>query len=427
MTMNSNSLKDISVLYVEDEAEIREVLAKILKRRIGTVYTASNGFEGVEKFRELDPDIVITDINMPKMDGLKMIAAIRKIKEDVPVIIITGHNEPDYFVRSIELGIDRYVLKPTDSKMLIDAIKKSATHLLQRREIETESRYIKFILDSCPFYMITTRKGKIEYINKRLLDFLGHTSVEEFKDHYKEIGDFFDDIIRGTQDDKANRLLTSHVIEKPACYNIVKLFSKTSKTVPDKFYMVSCNAFPELESYLYSFIDVTGLEKERKDFEFQAMTDSLTGIYNRAKFSSALLSEITRIKRYPTPLSLIMLDIDHFKKINDTYGHSIGDQVLKDVSAVVTMTVREQDLFARWGGEEFMMLAIQSDLNGTKKMAEKVRKAIEANHFQDVDTVTCSFGVTEFQKDDSIDSFIRRVDKALYRAKNEGRNRVEVL
>jgi len=90
MTMNSNSLKDISVLYVEDEAEIRDVLAKILKRRIGTVYTASNGFEGVEKFRELNPDIVITDINMPKMDGLKMIAAIRKIKEDVPVIIITG-------------------------------------------------------------------------------------------------------------------------------------------------------------------------------------------------------------------------------------------------------------------------------------------------------------------------------------------------
>jgi len=124
MTMNSNSLKDISVLYVEDEAEIRDVLAKILKRRIGTVYTASNGFEGVEKFRELNPDIVITDINMPKMDGLKMIAAIRKIKEDVPVIIITGHNEPDYFIRSIELGIDRYVLKPTDSKMLIDAIKK---------------------------------------------------------------------------------------------------------------------------------------------------------------------------------------------------------------------------------------------------------------------------------------------------------------
>jgi diguanylate cyclase (GGDEF)-like protein len=167
------------------------------------------------------------------------------------------------------------------------------------------------------------------------------------------------------------------------------------------------------------------LQKANTFLDYHATRDALTKLYNRRRFNEFLEGEISKSHRYKTPFSLIMFDIDHFKKVNDTYGHNRGDVILKEIAQVVVGTIRKYDIFARWGGEEFMILVPNSSLEGTLLMAEKIRSAIEKYAFTEVGTVTCSFGVTEYKDGDSIDSLVIRADGALYKAKELGRNRVE--
>ncbi len=159
--------------------------------------------------------------------------------------------------------------------------------------------------------------------------------------------------------------------------------------------------------------------------ERQATTDTLTGIFNRLKFNELLDIEIRGAMRYRHPLSLIMFDIDHFKSINDTYGHLVGDAVLKEITSLVTGNIRNVDVFARWGGEEFVILSPDSSLKAANQVAEKLRRLIEVSSFSSPCKVTVSFGLAQFQEDDVANSFLNRADAALYRAKSLGRNRVE--
>ncbi|MCL4322155.1 MAG: diguanylate cyclase [Deltaproteobacteria bacterium] len=173
-------------------------------------------------------------------------------------------------------------------------------------------------------------------------------------------------------------------------------------------------------------------EKEKLYFQELSETDHLTGIFNRRKLEKSLGEYVKLALRYNRPLSLIMFDIDHFKAMNDSYGHQIGDNVLIELANLVKNNLRETDFFARFGGEEFIILMPETDLAYAKAKAESLRRLIEKNIFKYIYRLTCSFGVVEYgEKDnlgntqDIIGSLIKRVDNALYRAKENGRNRVE--
>ena len=159
-----------------------------------------------------------------------------------------------------------------------------------------------------------------------------------------------------------------------------------------------------------------------------AYTDSLTLTYNRLHFDKFLDSEISKIKRYGGTFSIIFLDLDHFKQVNDNYGHDAGDKVLRSVTDIVSSANRSADIFARYGGEEFIILTPSTDLAGACKHAERLRSDIETYDFPISHRVTCSFGVAEFNADtDNSESIIKRADNALYLAKEKGRNRVESI
>ncbi|MGF1690661.1 sensor domain-containing diguanylate cyclase [Photobacterium kagoshimensis] len=153
-----------------------------------------------------------------------------------------------------------------------------------------------------------------------------------------------------------------------------------------------------------------------------AERDQLTGLYNRRKLNDVLQKEQNRLKRYKTPFCIIMLDIDHFKHINDNYGHHAGDQVLKRLSNTLTTHLRNTDILGRWGGEEFLLICPQMTLTNAKQLAEKLRKLTAELVFTSEQQVTVSLGVTEFRSNDSISSVLTRVDSCLYQAKNGGRN-----
>jgi diguanylate cyclase (GGDEF)-like protein/PAS domain S-box-containing protein len=168
---------------------------------------------------------------------------------------------------------------------------------------------------------------------------------------------------------------------------------------------------------------------ERKRFEEllyrQSITDPLTNIYNRRFFMQMLEQEIERTKRNKKPFSLVMFDLDHFKNINDRFGHAAGDIVLRSVADTVKGRIRKTDYFARWGGEEFIILLPETSLNNAVELAEELREQISTMELQGIGDVTASFGVTEYSDTDTIDTVLIRVDNMLYEAKGEGRNCVK--
>lgn len=158
--------------------------------------------------------------------------------------------------------------------------------------------------------------------------------------------------------------------------------------------------------------------------KIQATTDQLTGCYNRKMFHDLLVSESARASRHGRQFSLIIFDIDDFKSVNDIHGHLVGDTVLKALATIASRSIRQNDVFARWGGEEFTILLPETDLHGAAIVAEKVRREIAAHDCGEPGHKTCSFGVAEFSSDKDINSIVYYADKALYHAKENGKNQV---
>lgn len=156
-------------------------------------------------------------------------------------------------------------------------------------------------------------------------------------------------------------------------------------------------------------------------------SDPLTGISNRRAFQRALKREISFAKRYELPLSFVMIDIDYFKMINDTYGHKVGDYVLKKFTMIIKNSIRQEDFFARFGGEEFILLLPNTKIDSALEVSERLRQKIEKTRFKGIkEKITASFGITELLKTDEAIDALKRADDALYEAKRNGRNRCVV-
>ena len=166
------------------------------------------------------------------------------------------------------------------------------------------------------------------------------------------------------------------------------------------------------------------LNESLRQVEQLAVTDTLTETYNRRKFDEVVGHAHGQAEDGKAPFSLIMFDIDHFKKVNDRFGHSVGDQVLQSLCRLIRGMVRQGDLLIRWGGEEFLLLLPATQIEAAGPFAERIRLEVEQEEFSTAGQITISLGVAQLQSGDSIDTLIKRVDSALYKAKQEGRNRV---
>jgi len=295
---NKSVLKELKVLYVEDEADAREQFTQFLNRIVGTLVVAQNGAEGLDAYLLHHPQIIITDIQMPVMDGLMMAQQIRKLDQNVPIIVLTAFEQVDYLKRSINIGINKYVTKPVNGFELHKALLECTQSLLTDEALRAAAR-----------------------------------------------------------------------------------------------------------------------------------TDLLTGLANRRELSDRFQEEKSLTERHGTCFSLIMLDIDHFKTVNDSYGHLAGDRILANIARTLTTSLRTEDICGRWGGEEFLLILPNINLSAAAIVAEKLRNAIGAMQTDwegQTITVTISLGVAEFKAGTGMHECIAAADAALYRAKNGGRNRTEL-
>ena len=193
-------------------------------------------------------------------------------------------------------------------------------------------------------------------------------------------------------------------------------------------YVISIAVFASLSLIYPLFIGLHLINRQQQltqEIIDLSELDHLTEMYNRRKMSELFKREITRSKRYKLPLSIILIDIDHFKDINDRFGHIQGDKTLQEIASIMKAEVRKADYVGRWGGEEFLIICPETDINGAMAFAEKLRTTISGFSFTRVGHKTASFGVTSFEADLSAETMLGRADKALYTAKSAGRNSVE--
>ena len=416
------SLSRLHILVVEDDRFAREQMTLLLSRFAGRISAAGDGGQGLEVFSRERPDIVVTDISMPHMDGLDMAAAIKKQDRSVPVVLVTAHNDTEFFLRSIDIGIDGYVVKPVDAEALLGLLARHAMVLLEARAADARSRLFQFTLDINPNFILTLQGGELDYVNRTFLDFLGAADMEGLKAGH-HAGSVLE--IDGRRHDAADFSWAARIEARQDVTHQAVFTRAGEEAGTERTFLLSTADFPELDRRVLTFTDITRLAEERRQLIIRAATDALTGIANRAGIDEALSRERHRAARHGVPLCGTMFDIDHFKIINDTHGHPAGDAVLAALSRLVAEHIRANDILGRYGEEEFLIVAPEIGLSEGLALAERLRAAIEAHLFPAAGRVTCSFGVAALRPGELARALVSRADEALYRAKEAGRNRVE--
>ena len=436
--MNKEILKDLKILYVEDEDDVREFTGKILKTVVKEAIIAQNGLEGLEQFKaNQDIDLIVTDINMPKMNGFEMCTEIKKINNSIPVVITSAHNDPNFLKEAIDVGVNAYAMKPIDLYQLIDNmimavepfyLKKQLEEMNKslKNKVEEGIKQIKLVLDAQDNLVMVLDENKIENANKRLLEFFNFSNFEELINSNFCISNFFEEedgyfsLKNISTDEIWFQYMLHHLTD------IDKIVKIKNSNGEKRIFTVSIDNIEDgNKTYVISLTDITEIKEESTLLEYQATHDTLTGLYNRQKFQDIFVKELRRDKRYKNSLGLIIFDIDFFKKINDDFGHQIGDEVLKDISNLVSNTIREHDTLVRWGGEEFIVLLPETDHDGVMNTADKIKEVVCQYENKNINRqITASFGLTVLKEDDNQNSIIKRADDALYEAKQTGRNKI---
>jgi diguanylate cyclase len=296
--------------------------------------------------------------------------------------------------------------------ILVDRIYTYVTQKMSFQE-----RYAQMILDSVPSPVIVTNGEQLIAANSSFLGYLQYLNVVSFKKDHACVCEFFEE---GDTDEylmpmRNDQRWTEYMLEHPLKIHKAKITIKNVTTVFEV--RISVLKVNDEARYVVIFNDISTMQ-------MQTLTDPLTNIPNRLHFTMVYKHSINMARRGEKPLSLLFFDIDHFKNVNDTYGHLIGDEILRQITSLVSQRIRKSDLVARWGGEEFILLLPDSDLDEAIKVAEVLRRVIDEENFEVAGHVTCSFGVAALEENEGAEHLLNRADGLLYEAKNNGRNKV---
>lgn len=409
------------ILIVDDNIDNIRLLTTVLKNKGYKPRQVTSGIRALEVVGKKAPDLILLDIQMPGLNGFEVCTRLKASAEtrDIPVIFITAQGSTESKVQGFSVGGGDYITKP----LQVDEVLARVGHQLEIRRlakgISQRNRQLEQILHALPIpYVITLADGRLYRANRLALDLLGIKGQEmgtiTSAEFYADAGE--------------REALINAIFAKGRVQNHeLRLKSRRHR----EFWALVSAALFELDEDMGIFVginDITARKELELALEKQAMTDPLTGIYNRRAFIEQAEKRYTMARRHNFSLSVLLFDIDHFKRINDTWGHDVGDLALKHFTATVSRTLRETDIFSRIGGEEFAVL-LSSDRNDRfMDTARRFLKAVETTPmtFNGGElTMTASAGLSLWPPDTTLDQVLSQADKALYRAKEGGRNRVE--
>jgi len=319
-----------------------------------------------------------------------------------------------FMLTNLKDNVSAGIFKTTIEEFIFAVLLGIVIMFLVYEELEYR-KYIRNIIDTQHDMLIVTDGKNIKDVNQSFLDFFEIESIKDFLKHHNDcVCDYFEKENGYLQKDVDGISWTKYIKQYPKQEHIAILRNTKNQK---KYFHVKIEGFSKSNEFIVILSDITKELKLKKELEIKAYYDTLTNIYTRDIFDTTLKKKLKQKREF----SLIMFDIDHFKIINDKYGHDVGDSVLVELTKLVSKHIREDDLFARWGGEEFMVI-VNIDITKAKQFAEKLRQVIDEYNFKYVKNVTCSFGVVAYKESDKNNTIIKRVDEMLYHAKDQGRN-----
>lgn len=447
------------VLIVDDIPTNVRLLEARLTAEYYEVVTASSGPQALEICDSQDIDIVLLDVMMPDMDGFEV---CRRLKANpkthhLPVLMVTALDQPSDRVRGLEVGADDFLTKPVDDTALMARVKslvrlKSLTDELRSRAVTGQQIAVEDALRAMD--KISAAGGSILIVDtdqrhaERVQTYL---TPEHDVDILVQPADAVFQVTGKTYElalismaltdfDPLRVCSQIRTVEQTRNLPIILIADDTDKPKVVRALDLGVNDFitrPVERNELAARVR-TQIRRARYTLELRqsvnntmalAVTDDMTGLYNRRYFDRHLGVMLGKAQSQDRNMALMILDIDHFKSVNDTHGHDIGDAVLREFAARLKRNIRGVDLACRFGGEEFVVLMPDTDFNQAELVAERVRQAIADRSFEvgagPPLSVTVSAGVSLHESErDTPESLIKRADVALYRAKREGRNRV---
>ncbi len=299
---------------------------------------------------------------------------------------------------------------------VINATKKSTM-------LQNELEILQGVIDQQNNIVLVSDGEDIISANKSFFNFYRLDTIEEFTNKYNCICDTFIKHKDFFHIDSKEKKWVEEVLKLDQKQRVVSIFDLHISE--PKVFTIQVNPLStDKKSFAITLTDITDIKLESQQYYHNATHDTLTKIYNRAYYLDKITNEIEQYRRHKGAFCIILLDIDNFKKFNDNYGHIKGDEVLIALSSTINKSIRKSDTFARWGGEEFIVLLEQTTIDKAELIAENFRKMIEDIKLDNIEKITASFGVAEFGDNDCENSILKRADDALYEAKASGRNRV---
>ena len=450
------------ILVVDDVMANTKLLEAKLASEYYDVLTAKDGFEALKQIKEHKPDLVLLDVMMPGMDGFEL---CKKLKEDhevshIPVVMVTALSDKADRLKGLEAGADDFLTKPINVVALFARVKSliRIKQLMDEVRLRDKTSFEMGIATEVNSAFLSDVSGsKILLVDddevqaKQIISTLSTTyKVEYIKEPEAAIavanGGDFDVILISTLLSHTDGLrLASQIKTQEETRNVpmLVLVDEDDTHIMYKALEMGINDYLIVPVEKNEMMARIRSQIRRKKYQealksnyqksiSMAITDALTGLYNRHYLNTHLGNMVTQALKNNKNLALMMMDMDHFKEVNDTYGHDVGDMVLKQLAGIIIQASRSAELASRFGGEEFVVLMPETNQVAALQAAERVRELVENTPFiindkGDSIKKTISIGVASLHPDgDSGESLIKRADEALYEAKNSGRNQVKI-
>lgn len=428
-----NMATSYRLLLIEDDPSdahlVRSALRGAGEIRFEITWVTTMG-EVEQQLADNPPAVLLLDLSLPDSTGIETVKTGRHIAGALPIIVLTGHDDTSFALKALEAGAQDYIIKGSfDTDSLVRSIRYaiSRAKLEQRlQKSEERDRLLVSALKAVRYgVVITDIDAKIEWVNPAFEKLTGYSFNEAYGKNPSEL------VKSGEQEEGFYQDMWRTVLSGETwCGKI------TNKRKDGTLYTEELSITPVTDDkgLIRHFVGIKQDITERIQLQGQlwemATMDFLTSLYNRRHFMDLLEKEFARVQRFEDHnVAVLMLDIDYFKRVNDGYGHAVGDALLKNFSMLVRNNLRKTDIAGRLGGEEFSVLLPDTPIFAAKVFAERLRLDIKNNPLMLGDlaiAITVSIGIAAMETTDSnCDAALIRADNALYKAKEAGRNRVE--
>jgi two-component system cell cycle response regulator len=448
------------VLVVDDIlANVRLLEAKLAAEYFDVV-SAMNGADALEAVQRTNPDIVLLDVMMPGIDGIEVCRRIKAnpLTQHIPVVMVTALDQPEDRVRGLEAGADDFLTKPVSDVSLFCRVKSLVRLKMLTDELRTRTGSDPLRLPGTDQAAADNRPGQVLVIDNRAAVAERIRTALAGKHDVTIMGEPQHALeVLGSVDSRFELIIVNLDMEGVDALRICSQLKSTEQTRqtpiliivdPDDHQRLLRALDMGVNDYLIRPLDKQELQArvstQVRRFRYteqlrtsvrasieMAVTDALTGLYNRRYLETNLAHLIEHAVNRGKALSVLTLDVDFFKSVNDTHGHDAGDRVLQEMAGRIRAAIRNVDLACRTGGEEFVVVLPGADLGTSERVGERIRKMVAARPFNAAPdcqlSITVSVGISSLGgTEESVEDLLKRADQALYRAKREGRNRVSL-